>query len=64
MEREHICSQWTLTIFDAGGKSIGVEAHDLQKGMNKINLNGLSPGMKLVRFDHGSFSEVRKMIRE
>jgi len=57
-------SQWTLTIFDAGGKNIGVEAHDLQKGMNKINLNGLSPGMKLVRFDHGSFSEVRKMNRE
>lgn len=54
----------TLTIFDAGGKRIGVEAHDLQKGMNKISLNRLSPGMNLVRFDNGLFSEVRKVIRE
>lgn len=56
--------RWTVTIFDAGGTSVGIEVYDLQKGMNKISLNRLSPGMNLVRFDHGLFSEVRKVIRE
>jgi hypothetical protein len=55
---------WTLTITDAGGNTMGTQVHELQKGMNKISLNQLSSGMNLVRFEHGSFSEVRKLTRE
>ena len=55
---------WTLTITDVGGRIIGTQVHDLQKGMNKIDLNHLSPGLNLVRFEHGAFSDVRKLIRE
>jgi len=55
---------WTLTLTDAGGKVIGTEVHHLKLGMNKIDLNRLSPGMNLVRFEHGFFSQVRKLIAE
>ncbi|MEO6286640.1 MAG: BspA family leucine-rich repeat surface protein [Dyadobacter sp.] len=55
---------WTLTIINAGGKTIGTQVHDLQKGMNKVSLNQVPPGITLVRFEQGLFSEVRKLIRE
>jgi hypothetical protein len=54
----------TLIITDAGGKTMGKQVHHLQKGMNKIGLNSLSPGINLVRFEGAQFSEVRKLIRE
>ena len=55
---------WTLTITDVAGKIIGKQVHQLQKGMNKISVYGLSTGLNLVRFEHGQFSEVRKVLRE
>lgn len=55
---------WTLTIIDASGKIIGTELYELQRGMNKIGMNRLSSGVNLVRFEHGLFSEVRKLVRE
>jgi len=55
---------WTLTITDAAGKVIGAQVYELKHGMNKIGLDQLSPGLNLVRFEHGSFSEVKKLISE
>ena len=52
----------TLTIFDAAGKKLGMEVRELQKGMNKISLKQLWPGVNLVQFQHGLFSDVRKVI--
>ena len=55
---------WTLTLTDAAGKIIGTEVHELKMGMNKISVHGLSTGLNLIRFAHGRFSEVRKVVRE
>ena len=55
---------WTLTLTDAAGKIIGKEVHHLKLGMNKIELSRLKSGMNLVRFEHGQFSEVRKLVTE
>ena len=55
--------KWTVTVFNAGGKPVGTQARDLQKGMNKISIDSLPSGMNLVRFEHGLFSEVRKVVR-
>jgi trimeric autotransporter adhesin len=55
---------WTLTIIDPSGKIISTRVHDLKKGMNKIIVHGLSTGLNLVRFEHGRYSEVRKVLRE
>ncbi|WP_149243962.1 BspA family leucine-rich repeat surface protein [Dyadobacter sp. 32] len=55
---------WTLTVTDPAGKIIGTQVRDLKMGMNKISVHGLSTGLNLVRFAHGQFSEVRKLITE
>jgi surface protein len=55
---------WTLTVTDAAGKILGTQVRDLKMGMNKISVHGLSTGLNLVRFAHGQFSEVRKVVRE
>ena len=57
-------ARWTLIVFDAGGKRVGTQIRDLQKGMNKISIDSLQLGINLVRFEHGLFSEVRKVIGE
>ena len=56
--------QWTVSLFDAGGKRIDLKVHDLKKGMNKISVEGLSSGMNLVCFEHGLLSQVRKVVRQ
>jgi hypothetical protein len=55
---------WTLTVIEPSGKIIGTRVHDLKKGMKKISVHGLSTGLNLVRFEHGQYSEVRKLVTE
>ncbi len=56
--------RWTLTVFDISGKSIAKRSYDLRKGKNTITLEHLAEGINLVRFEHGRFSEVRRLIRD
>lgn len=55
---------WDITIYDIIGKVISVKTKILQKGMNIISIENLNQGLNFVRFEHGTVSEIRKVIKE
>lgn len=55
---------WVITIIGEGGKIVRSENRVLQKGMNKLEMSGLPPGLNLVRFENGKDSVLRKLVKQ
>ncbi|MCE7042752.1 GEVED domain-containing protein [Dyadobacter sp. CY312] len=55
---------WNITTYDLSGKVISSKSKILQPGLNKISIDKLNSGINFVKFENGSLSEVRKVVKE
>ena len=57
-------STWNITNYDLTGRLRSHKIKSLQPGLNVISIDKLSPGLNIFKFDNGSISEIRKVVRE
>ncbi len=55
---------WNITTYDLSGKVISFKSKLLQVGLNKISIEKLNVGLNLVKFENGTITEIRKVIKE
>lgn len=55
---------WNITSYDLSGRVISSKTKILQAGLNKISVEKLNTGSNFIRFENGSVSETRKVIKE
>ncbi|MCF2488066.1 GEVED domain-containing protein [Dyadobacter sp. CY347] len=57
-------SMWNITHYGATGRVLSHKSKILQAGFNIITIDTLLPGLNLLKFDNGSFSETRKVVKQ
>lgn len=55
---------WHITHYDLTGRMLSNKNKILQPGLNIIAIDKLSPGLNILKFDNGSISETRKIVKE
>ncbi|CAG5068046.1 hypothetical protein DYBT9623_00774 [Dyadobacter sp. CECT 9623] len=55
---------WNISSYDLSGKLISQKSKILKAGSNIITIDKLSPGLNILKFDNGSISEIRKVVKE
>ncbi|NIJ52427.1 GEVED domain-containing protein [Dyadobacter arcticus] len=55
---------WNITYYDLAGRVRSNKSKILQAGLNIITIDKLSPGLNILKFDNGSISETRKVVKE
>jgi uncharacterized protein YvpB len=55
---------WNISSYDLSGKIISQKSKILKAGPNIITIDKLSPGLNILKFDNGSISEVRRVVKE
>ncbi|MCF2488678.1 GEVED domain-containing protein [Dyadobacter sp. CY347] len=55
---------WNITHYNVTGRVLSHKTKILQPGPNIIMIDKLSPGLNILKFDNGSISETRKVIKE
>ncbi|WP_026629221.1 GEVED domain-containing protein [Dyadobacter alkalitolerans] len=55
---------WNITHYNVTGRVLSHKSKILQPGPNIITIDKLSPGLNILKFDNGSISETRKIVKE
>ncbi|KQS30817.1 GEVED domain-containing protein [Dyadobacter sp. Leaf189] len=55
---------WNITHYNVSGRVLSHKSKILQPGSNIIMIDTLSPGLNILKFDNGSITEIRKIVKE
>ncbi|SKB50169.1 GEVED domain-containing protein [Dyadobacter psychrophilus] len=55
---------WHITHYNVAGRVLSHKVKILQAGLNIIAIDKLSTGVNILKFDNGSISETRKVVRD
>ncbi|MGV3600860.1 MAG: T9SS type A sorting domain-containing protein [Dyadobacter fermentans] len=57
-------TSWKMTTYDLTGRLRAHKTVTLKPGLNVITIDKLSPGLNILKFENGSTSEIRKVVKQ
>ncbi|WP_050774738.1 GEVED domain-containing protein [Dyadobacter fermentans] len=57
-------TSWKMTTYDLTGRLRAQKTVSLKPGLNVITIDKLSPGLNILKFENGSTSEIRKVVKQ